>query len=140
MDDFAPGTIGFLILCFGLLAFMVNSWTFVAFGVDKRRARLGEWRVPERTLLMLAFLGGWIGAKVAQGWFRHKTRKQPFCIMLNLIGVAHVLVIAAIVVTALHDDEHALLDLDVFTLKFDGGAPSLSDRVLPRRFGPGGDD
>lgn len=58
--------------------------SFVLMGLDKRAAQNGGWRVAERTLLLWAFLGGAIGAKLAQRQFRHKTRKQPFATLLNL--------------------------------------------------------
>jgi len=51
---------------------------FVTYGVDKSAAQSGAWRVPESTLHLLALVGGWPGALVAQRVFRHKTRKQPF--------------------------------------------------------------
>ncbi|TFC24636.1 DUF1294 domain-containing protein [Cryobacterium sp. TMT1-3] len=54
------------LICFGLYA------------TDKRRARNGSWRVPERTLLFWGFLGGWPGAIVAQQVLRHKTQKTSF--------------------------------------------------------------
>lgn len=63
----------------------INVVTFAAFAVDKRAARLGNQRIAENTLLKLALLGGSPGAKLAQARFRHKTVKQPFARMLNLI-------------------------------------------------------
>ena len=44
--------------------------------------------MPEKTLLLLALLGGWPLAKLAQRRFRHKTRKQPFATLLNLVPFA----------------------------------------------------
>jgi len=61
----------------GLVA-VLSLVSFAAYGFDKRRAVTGGRRVPERTLLLLAFLGGWPGAIVAQRRFRDKTRKVPF--------------------------------------------------------------
>ena len=63
-------------LIYYLLA--VNVLTFVVFGVDKRKARQGRWRVPEATLLGLTALGGSIGAWLAMQLFRHKTQKKKF--------------------------------------------------------------
>jgi uncharacterized membrane protein YsdA (DUF1294 family) len=51
---------------------------FVAYAVDKSAARGGRWRVSERTLLLLGFVGGWPGAILAQQLLRHKTRKASF--------------------------------------------------------------
>lgn len=37
---------------------LVNVIAFAAYGIDKRRARKGKWRIQESTLLLLAFFGG----------------------------------------------------------------------------------
>jgi uncharacterized membrane protein YsdA (DUF1294 family) len=50
---------------------------FVAYGWDKRRAANGGRRVPESTLQLLAFFGGWPGALIGQRHFRHKTKSSP---------------------------------------------------------------
>jgi uncharacterized membrane protein YsdA (DUF1294 family) len=73
---------------------VANILAFLAFGADKRLAENGSWRIPENTLLILALVGGSIGATIAQHWFRHKTRKEPFrstlygIVALQIIGVA----------------------------------------------------
>ena len=64
----------------------INILTFTLFGIDKERARNGDWRIPESTLLAGALLGGWPGARLGQQRFRHKTRKQPFAGTLAMIG------------------------------------------------------
>jgi uncharacterized membrane protein YsdA (DUF1294 family) len=51
---------------------------FVVYGVDKRAAGTGRRRVPETTLHLIAVLGGWPGALIAQQAFRHKTAKRSF--------------------------------------------------------------
>ena len=56
----------------------INLTTFVAYFVDKRAAVRHAWRVPENTLHMLEFLGGWLGALIAQKIFHHKTKKKSF--------------------------------------------------------------
>jgi uncharacterized membrane protein YsdA (DUF1294 family) len=78
-----------MLTLFGLYLFGVNAVTFVAFASDKRRAVVGDRRVPEGVLLRLAALGGIAGALAAQRLFRHKTRKEPFRTWLRLIAVAH---------------------------------------------------
>ena len=58
--------------------------SFALMYFDKRAAQNDGRRVPERTLLLWAFVGGGIGAKLAQNRFRHKTQKQPFRTWLNV--------------------------------------------------------
>ena len=53
----------------------------IVYAADKSAARRDDWRTPERTLHLLALVGGWPGALVAQTVFRHKTRKVSFRIM-----------------------------------------------------------
>lgn len=61
------------------LVYGVLSLTcFAAYAIDKRAARLGSWRTPERTLLMLGLFCGWPGALLAQQWLRHKSSKKSF--------------------------------------------------------------
>jgi uncharacterized membrane protein YsdA (DUF1294 family) len=50
----------------------------IAYGLDKSAAQRGAWRTRERTLHVLALVGGWPGALVAQSVFRHKSRKPAF--------------------------------------------------------------
>ena len=65
---------------FWLAAYLVlmNLVTFWVYGADKRRARRGRWRVPERTLFLLPLLGGSIGALAGMRVFHHKTRHWYF--------------------------------------------------------------
>lgn len=61
-----------------------NVIVFVVYGVDKRRARKKEWRIPERTLLLIAALFGAAGALAGMLAFRHKTKHARFCILVPL--------------------------------------------------------
>jgi len=56
----------------------LNLCSFVLFGWDKRASIKANRRVPERTLLFIAYLGGALGAIIASRLFRHKTQKHPF--------------------------------------------------------------
>ena len=69
----------------------VNLAAFFAFGEDKRRAKRREWRVPEKTLFLLALAGGSVGAVCGMCAFRHKTRHWYFRYGLPLLLLAHAL-------------------------------------------------
>lgn len=56
----------------------INLALFAVMGIDKAAAKNRCRRVPERTLLALAVLGGSVGGIVGMLAFRHKTRKAPF--------------------------------------------------------------
>ena len=57
---------------------VINLLTFIVYGADKRRARRGKWRVPEKTLFLLPLLGGSIGALLGMRVFHHKTKHGYF--------------------------------------------------------------
>ena len=62
-----------------LVLYLAASLTAAAaYGIDKSAAQSGRWRTSERTLHVLALIGGWPGALIAQRVFRHKSRKQSF--------------------------------------------------------------
>jgi uncharacterized membrane protein YsdA (DUF1294 family) len=79
-----------------LYLLILNGVAFAAFAVDKRAAIAGTRRVPEDRLLAVAFLGGSIGAKLAQMILRHKTRKEPFRQQLNGILAVQIVALAAL--------------------------------------------
>ena len=74
---------------------------FVAYGFDKQRAINGGRRVPESTLQLLAFLGGWPGALLAQRQFRHKTQKTSFVVVFWCLVVLHFAVVGGVVFAAI---------------------------------------
>lgn len=68
----------------GLYFIVINFLTFLLYGLDKYKAIRQEWRIPERALLLMAFVGGAFGAFSAMRIFRHKTRKERFRLMIPL--------------------------------------------------------
>ena len=68
-----------------LLALSVIALFFYA--VDKRKAKKKRWRIPEKTLLGIGFLGGAAGALLGMNLFRHKTKHWYFW-AVNLLGLA----------------------------------------------------
>ena len=76
----------------------INAAAFGAFAIDKGRAERGQWRISERTLLMLAAAGGTSGAMAAQQLLHHKTSKGPFVTALWLVGAAQMVMLASVVI------------------------------------------
>lgn len=68
----------------GLYFIVINLLTFLLYGLDKYKAIRREWRIPERALLLMAFVGGAFGALSAMRIFRHKTRKGRFKLIIPL--------------------------------------------------------
>ena len=58
--------------------FGLSIITFFAYAFDKSKAQRGQWRTQESTLHLLALLGGWPGAAIAQQLLRHKSKKTEF--------------------------------------------------------------
>jgi uncharacterized membrane protein YsdA (DUF1294 family)/cold shock CspA family protein len=56
----------------------LSAITFIAYATDKSAARNGQRRTPEAHLHLLALIGGWPGALVAQQVLRHKSKKESF--------------------------------------------------------------
>jgi len=69
---------------------------FLAYGLDKRQAGNGGRRVSERTLHLMAFLGGWPGALLGQRHFRHKTQKVTFRIVFWIVVLSHVAIVGTV--------------------------------------------
>lgn len=57
---------------------VINILTFAVYGIDKWKARKAMWRVREASLLMLAVLGGSIGAWLGMKVWHHKTQHKKF--------------------------------------------------------------
>ena len=77
----------------GLLAvylLVINVAAFALYGVDKRRAKQGAWRIPEKTLFLLPLLGGSVGGILGMRVFHHKTKHWYFRIGLPLILLAQI--------------------------------------------------
>ena len=62
----------------GLWLALANLAALLLMGLDKRRARRGEWRISEKTLFLPVLLGGALGGLLGMRLFRHKTRHWYF--------------------------------------------------------------
>lgn len=78
-----------LICAFAVMGFI----TFVLYGIDKRRAKKGMWRISEKTLLLCAFFMGSLGAFLGMRVFRHKTQHKQFVILVPVFLVVNLGVI-----------------------------------------------
>ena len=56
----------------------INVITFFTYGIDKWKAKRSKWRIPESTLLMMAVMGGSIGAWFGMKVWHHKTMHKKF--------------------------------------------------------------
>ena len=76
------------IILYYLLA--VNIATFFLYGIDKYKARKGRWRISEATLLMMAVIGGSIGAWSGMRLWHHKTMHKKFKYGIPIIIILQV--------------------------------------------------
>ena len=56
----------------------INVIAFIVYGIDKLKAKRGKWRIPESTLLLLAAIGGILGAWLGMKVWHHKTMHKKF--------------------------------------------------------------
>ncbi|MBQ4550974.1 MAG: DUF1294 domain-containing protein [Oscillospiraceae bacterium] len=75
---------------FLLYLLLINAAAFVLMLADKAKARKNRWRIPERTLIGSALLGGSIGALLGMYTFRHKTRHLKFTLGVPAILIAQI--------------------------------------------------
>ncbi|MFB9758972.1 DUF1294 domain-containing protein [Ectobacillus funiculus] len=71
----------------------VNILAFSFMGIDKRRARAGLRRIPERSLFMTAIAGGVFGIWIGMYTFRHKTRKRAFVVGVPLLALLFLVIV-----------------------------------------------
>ena len=81
-------------LSYILIYFLViNLIGFVSMYIDKRKAKKGGWRTPEKTLLTIALAGGSIGSLCGMYKFRHKTKHARFKFGIPAFLVIHIVLI-----------------------------------------------
>ncbi|MDU7026663.1 MAG: DUF1294 domain-containing protein [Clostridiales bacterium] len=69
---------------------LINLIGFLSMGLDKSKARRGKWRIKERTLFLIALVGGSTGSLCGMYFFRHKTKHRSF-----VIGIPAILILQA---------------------------------------------
>jgi len=80
-----------------LILIGINVLTFLVYGIDKWKAKQGRWRISEATLLLLAVIGGSIGALLGMQVWHHKTMHLKFKYGLPLILLAQIALIYLII-------------------------------------------
>ena len=62
-----------------------NILLFTLMAIDKQKAKLRQWRISEKTLFILALIGGSIGGILGIYTFRHKTKHLKFTLGFPII-------------------------------------------------------
>ena len=68
----------------------VNITSFLLYGIDKYKAKKGRWRISEATLLLMAVIGGSIGAWAGMRLWHHKTMHKKFKYGIPIIIILQV--------------------------------------------------
>ena len=82
-----------MIECVIYYELIVNVVAFLLFGIDKYKAKRGDWRIPEMRLMLLSVFGGGIGALCGMYLWRHKTQHRLFTIGVPLLIVLHFMIL-----------------------------------------------
>lgn len=72
---------------------LINLIGFFAMMIDKRRAKRGAWRIPEKTLFTIAIIFGSVGVSLGMKRFRHKTKHKSFVIGIPTIEIVQLILI-----------------------------------------------
>ena len=86
IEYFTPLNITIYLLIINLIGILIMY-------IDKRKAKYGKWRIPEKTLLIIALLGGSVGTIIGMYAFRHKTQKLKFVLGFPTILISETIVI-----------------------------------------------
>ena len=77
--------------------FAINIVSFFLYGIDKYKAKKNKWRISEATLLMIAVIGGSIGAWAGMRLWHHKTMHKKF-----KYGIPVIIIMQVCLVVYLH--------------------------------------
>ena len=75
---------------------LVNIAGFLSMGIDKHKAKKGQWRIPEKTLFLIAAIGGSIGSMYGMHLFRHKTKHKSFVYGMPVILIVQLLLVMVV--------------------------------------------
>ena len=83
--------------CLAYYLLAINAVAFIVYGIDKYKAKKTKWRIPEVTLLLLAVVGGSVGAWMGMKVWHHKTMHKKF-----KYGIPAILLIQIALMAYLH--------------------------------------
>lgn len=83
-------TLNYIISAYFLI---INIVGFVVMGIDKSRAKNNRWRIKERTLFLVAGIGGSAGSILGMKYFRHKTKHRSFVIGMPVIFLVQIVIL-----------------------------------------------
>ena len=75
----------------------INALSFSLYGIDKYKAKKNKWRISEATLLMMAVIGGSIGAWAGMRLWHHKTMHKKF-----KYGIPVIIILQVVLAVYLH--------------------------------------
>ena len=77
-----------ILVIYAVYLVLLSVVTFFTYRADKKKAKKGSWRIPEKVLLLLSFLSGAYGGFIAMQVFRHKTKAEHwYFTVVNILGL-----------------------------------------------------
>lgn len=73
---------------------IMNIVSFALMGHDKRCARQGKWRVPEKSLFLVTACFGGLGGMLGMKVFHHKTQHWYFRVFFPVLLIVQIAVLA----------------------------------------------
>lgn len=86
-----------MIYLLALYLFLINAVGFSLMLTDKLKAKKNAWRIPEATLLTVAFIGGSLGTYVGMRIFRHKTLHPKFSLGVPALLAVHIAALSILI-------------------------------------------
>ena len=77
-----------------IYAVIINIIGLFSMLIDKRRAIKNKWRIPEKTLFLIAVIGGSVGSIAGMRLFRHKTKHWYFAYGMPAILIVQIVIIS----------------------------------------------
>ncbi|MCR5604944.1 MAG: DUF1294 domain-containing protein [Lachnospiraceae bacterium] len=75
---------------------VINVIAFLLYGIDKEKARKGRWRISEKELILVAVIGGSVGAFFGMHFFHHKTRHWYFRYGIPAIVILQIILVTVV--------------------------------------------